>query len=253
MPDEPATGRIPRMRISIIIPAFNEERLLAATLAEIRKSAAVFSNRGWEHELIVCDNNSTDRTAEIARAAGALVVFEPVNQIARARNTGAAAATGDWLVFIDADSHPAPELFEEVAERIESGRVLGGGATIRMDNDQWMARCVTALWNLASRSGKLMAGSFIFVEAAAFRAIGGFGHEWFAGEELEFCRRLKKLARETKRRIVILHRHPLKTSGRKIGLYTPWEVLGMLARVVMTGGRSLRSRETTNLWYDGRR
>ena len=241
------------MRISIVIPAFNEERLLAANLAEIRRAATVFSNRGWEHELIVCDNNSTDRTTEIARAAGALVVFESINQIARARNTGAAAATGDWLVFIDADSQPAPELFEEVTERMESGRVLGGGATIRMENDQWMARFVTALWNLASRSGKLMAGSFIFVEAAAFRAIGGFGHEWFAGEELEFCRRLKKLARESKRRIVILHRHPLKTSGRKIELYTPWEVFRVLARVVLTGGRSLRRRETTHLWYDGRR
>lgn len=241
------------MRISIIIPAFNEERLLAATLAEIRNAATVFSNRMWEHELIVCDNNSTDRTAEIARATGARIVFEPVNQIARARNTGAAAATGDWLVFIDADSQPAPEFLEEVAERIESGRVLGGGVTIRMDNDQWLARRITALWNLASRVGKLMAGSFIFIEAAAFRGIGGFSQEWFAGEELEFSQRLRKRARESKRRIVILHRHPLKTSGRKIGLYTPWEVLCMLARVVMTGGRSLRSRETTHLWYDGRR
>jgi glycosyltransferase involved in cell wall biosynthesis len=44
------------MRISIIIPAFNEERLLAASLEEIKNAATVFSNRGWEHELIVCDH-----------------------------------------------------------------------------------------------------------------------------------------------------------------------------------------------------
>jgi cellulose synthase/poly-beta-1,6-N-acetylglucosamine synthase-like glycosyltransferase len=181
------------------------------------------------------------------------VVFEPVNQIARARNTGAAAATGDWLLFIDADSYPSPELFVEVAAQIESGRVLAGGVTIRMDNDQRLARLVTSLWNLASRWRRLMAGSFIFVEAAAFRAVGGFSHEWFAAEELELCRRLKKLARKTKRRIVILHRHPLKTSGRKIELYTPWEILRMLARAALSGGRSLRSRETTHVWYDGRR
>ena len=241
------------MRVSIIIPAFNEERLLADSLAEISKAAAVFSNRKWAHELIVCDNNSTDRTAEIARAAGARVVFEPVNQIARARNTGAAAAIGDWLLFIDADSQPSLELLEEAAELIESGRVIGCGVTIRMDNDQWLARRITALWNLISRARKLMAGSFILVEAAAFRGIGGFSHEWFAGEELELCQRLKKLARESKRRIVILHRHPLMTSGRKIALYTPWETLRMLARAVLTGGRSLRRRETTHLWYDGRR
>ncbi|HSP42211.1 MAG TPA: glycosyltransferase [Luteolibacter sp.] len=241
------------MRISIIVPAFNEERLLAASLTAIRTAAAVFSERGWAHELIVCDNNSTDRTAEIARAAGARVVFEPVNQIARARNTGAAAASGEWLVFIDADSRPDPALFGEVAERIESGRVLAGGVTIRMDNGKWTARIITALWNLVSRTGKLVAGSFIFVEAAAFREIGGFSHDWYAGEELELCRRLKKPARKTKRQIVILHRHPIHTSGRKIDLYSPWETLCMLARAVFTGGRSLRSRETTHLWYDGRR
>ena len=241
------------VRVSIIVPAFNEELLLAASLVEIENAANAFANRGWESELIVCDNNSTDRTAEIARVAGAQVVFEPVNQIARARNAGAAVAGGDWLLFIDADSQPSPELFVEVAEQIESGRVLAGGVTIRMDNDQRLARLITALWNLGSRWRRLMAGSFIFVEAAAFRAVGGFSHEWFAAEELELCQRLKKLARKTKRRIVILHRHPLKTSGRKIELYTPWEILRMLARVVMSGGRSLRSRETTQVWYDGRR
>lgn len=241
------------MRISIIVPAFNEERLLAASLTAIRTAAEAFAVRGWSHELIVCDNNSTDNTAEIARSAGARVVFEPVNQIARARNTGAAAASGDWLLFIDADSHPVSELFAEVAEQIESGRVLGGGVTIRMDNEQRAARIITALWNLVSRTCKFVAGSFIFVESAAFRETGGFNQDWFAGEELELCKRLKTQARQTKRRIVILHRHPIHTSGRKIDLYTPWETLRMLARAVITGGRSLRSRKTTHLWYDGRR
>ena len=80
---------------------------------------------GWE--LIVCDNNSTDRTVEIARAAGAQVVFEPHNQISRARNRGAGAATGEWLLFVDADSTPSRELFEDLREAIEGGRVLGGG------------------------------------------------------------------------------------------------------------------------------
>jgi hypothetical protein len=122
-----------------------------------------------------------------------------------------------------------------------------------MDNVQWTARMATLLWNLVSRCWKLVAGSFIFVEAAAFRQIGGFSHDWFAAEELELSQRLKKLARQTKRRIVILHRHPIQTSGRKVDLYSPWETIWMLARAVMTGGRSLRSRETTHLWYDGRR
>ena len=84
-----------QLKISIIIPAFNEERLLGETLDHVKTARAAFIALGWESELIVCDNNSTDRTADIARAAGAAVVFEPVNQIARARNRGAEAATND--------------------------------------------------------------------------------------------------------------------------------------------------------------
>ena len=241
------------MRVSVIVPAFNEEQLLADSLAEIRKASAAFSLRGWTVELIVCDNNSTDRTAGIASAVGATVVFEPLNQIARARNTGAAAATGDWLLFVDADTHPSRELFGDVAEQILSGRTLAGGATIRMDGEMLVARLSSGLWNLVSRRLKLMAGSFIFVEAKAFRSVGGFSHKWFAGEELELSLRLKKLARNTRRRVVILHRHPIKTSARKIHLYTLWELIRLLARVVISGGRSLRNRESTHLWYDGRR
>src|SRR5438128_9916930 len=108
------------MRVSVIIPAFNEERLLGDTLRAVKEAMGAFSKRDWETELIVCDNNSTDGTAELARGAGAVVVFEPLNQIARARNRGAMAASGDWLVFVDADSKPSRELFGEVAEQIES-------------------------------------------------------------------------------------------------------------------------------------
>src|SRR5437773_6706124 len=78
------------LKISIVIPAFNEERLIADTLQHIKAAAEVFRDRGWDTEIIVCDNNSKDKTAELARAAGAKVVFEPINQIARARNRGAA-------------------------------------------------------------------------------------------------------------------------------------------------------------------
>ena len=240
------------MRISVIVPAFNEEKLLGASLAGIQAAAAVFARLGWDFELIVCDNNSTDGTAGIARAAGAKVVFEPFNQIARARNTGALMATGDWLIFVDADSHPSAELFADVAEQIVAGRCLAGGATIRLDEVWLVAGLSARLWNLASRLGRWLAGSFIFVEAAAFRQLGGFSQELFAGEELELSQRLKALARQTGRRVVILHRHPLVTSARKMRLYTLWDHLRLLARV-MYNRRVLTRREACTLWYDGRR
>ena len=179
--------------------------------------------------------------------------FEPVNQIARARNRGAAAATGDWLIFVDADSHPSAGLFAEVAGQIGSGRCLAGGVTVRMDERHLVAGFITRLWNCASRSLKLLAGAFIFVETAAFRKVGGFSHELFVAEELELKKRLKQLARETGNKIVILHRHPIVTSARKMRLYTLREHFLFLAKVIFSNGRALGSRQQAHLWYDGRR
>jgi cellulose synthase/poly-beta-1,6-N-acetylglucosamine synthase-like glycosyltransferase len=241
------------VKISIIVPAFNEEALLGASLVQIKSAAAAFSKIGWETELIVCDNNSTDRTADIARAAGATVVFEPVNQIARARNVGAAAATGDWLVFVDADSHPSAELFADVTEQIRSGRCLAGGVTIRLDEKHFAGGLITAAWNCASRTFKLPAGSFIFCDAAVFREVGGFSNEMFAGEELELTQRLKQFARGQARGIVILHRHPILTSTRKMRLYTAREHLRFFAFALFNKRRALTSRKAAHLWYDGRR
>jgi glycosyltransferase involved in cell wall biosynthesis len=241
------------VKISIIVPAFNEEKLLGASLTEIKTAACAFETRGWGFELIVCDNNSTDRTAEVARSAGATVVFEPVNQIARARNAGAAAAAGDWLVFVDADTHPSAGLFADMAERIASGKCLAGGVTIRLDEKMFVASCVTNLWNFVSRWRRLMAGSFIFVEAAVFREVGGFSKELFAAEEIDLSQRLKRFARGTGRGIVILHRHPIKTSARKMKLYTAREHLGFIIRTVFNQRRMLTSRDKAFIWYDGRR
>jgi glycosyltransferase involved in cell wall biosynthesis len=240
------------MKISVVVPAFNEEKLLGATLAEIKSAARPLLERGWHFELVVCDNNSTDRTADIARAAGAKVVFEPVNQIARARNTGASITTGDWLIFVDADSHPSAGLFDDVAREILSGRTIAGGVTVRFDEKHPVIELVRPLWNFASRTQRLLAGSFIFVEAATFQAVGGFSNELFAAEELELSRRLKQHARKSGKRVVVLHRHPLKTSARKMRLYTLRDHLRLLVRVIFNR-RTLSERESCILWYDGRR
>jgi glycosyltransferase involved in cell wall biosynthesis len=241
------------VKISVIIPAFNEQRLLTSTLTRINAARAVFAPRGVDSELIVCDNNSTDRTAELAQAAGARVVFEPVNQIGRARNTGAAAATGDWLLFIDADSQPTAELFADMTEQIQAGKCLAGGSTIRLEGNHRLANLVTGVWNWQSRSRRWLAGSFIFCEAAAFRQLGGFNPEMFAGEELDLTTRLQGLAEGLGREIVILHRHPLLTSARKVRLYSTWEHLCFLFRVATNREATFRDRTACYAWYDGRR
>jgi glycosyltransferase involved in cell wall biosynthesis len=232
------------VKVSVIVPAFNEEKLLAGSLRAIRAAMAAFADA----ELIVCDNNSTDRTAEIARAAGATVVFEPVNQISRARNTGARAATGDWLVFVDADSYPSTDLFLEMKKEMDGGGALAGGATVSSEGMPVAARFAVGAWNLTSRSFHWMAGSFVFVDAAVFREVGGFSEELYASEEIDLSRKLKRLGR-----VVILHRHPLRTSARKAHLYSPADYFRFVMKTVLTGGRTLRRREDCATWYDGRR
>lgn len=241
------------MRLSVIVPAYNEEKLIGATLESVNSALRALAQHGWETESIVCDNNSTDRTAEFARAAGARVVFEPFNQISRARNKGAEVATGDWLVFVDADSQPSTGLFEEVASRIEGGRVLAGGCTVEFIGASSVGALGVRVWNCFSRVFKLLAGSFIFCEAAAFREVAGFSAELFAGEELELSAKLKKAARQRGKKIVILHRFPLVTSGRKLYLYRLGEHLRFLLNATIRPRAVLGNRNACHTWYDGRR
>ena len=94
--------------VSLLIPAFNEEVLLPAVLERVRASFAAIGFAAYE--IVVCDNHSTDRTGEVARAHGAKVVYEDHNQIARARNTAAKGAVGKWLIFLDADTLLSPRV-----------------------------------------------------------------------------------------------------------------------------------------------
>src|SRR5664280_3431558 len=88
------------MDISLVIPAYNEEHYLAASLDSVRKNAA-----SRLLEIIVVDNGSTDRTAEVAgRYAGVRVVHEATLGVAYAKQRGLAEAKGSLVAFIDADS-----------------------------------------------------------------------------------------------------------------------------------------------------
>src|SRR5262245_12658348 len=102
----------------------------------------------WPGEIVVCDNNSRDRTAEVARAAGARVVFEGPNQIARARNAGARAAAGEWLVFVDADTLVSGELLAEALGLLDAGKAAGGGSLLVMEcSGSRVGDAIVRTWN----------------------------------------------------------------------------------------------------------
>ena len=248
------------MLITIAIPAFNEEKLLAATLVAVTEAGDAFSERNWEMEVVVCDNNSTDRTGEIAEAAGARGVFEKHNQISLARNAAGNAAKGKWVIFIDADSEPSKELFEATAAAMEKKEVIGGGTTIKYDVQNWVVTIITVAWNAISRVMHWPAGSYIFLRTEDFHELNGFSDKLYASEELEFGGRLKKLAQQRDQHLQILTQTPLATSPRRFRLMRSYPLLENLKVIlkhsfsmVFTGGRSLQKAENCRFWYDGRR
>ena len=104
-------------RVVVVIPAIDEEPAIGRVLAEIPRSVS---------EIIVVDNGSRDRTAEVARAAGATVVHEPRRGYGQACLTGIAAAPdADVFVFLDGDGSDHPEQLEDVL-----GPVLRGEADL---------------------------------------------------------------------------------------------------------------------------
>lgn len=222
-------------------------------LAALAAALAATSGPGRDCETIVVDNNSTDATASLAAAAGARVVFEPVNQIARARNAGAAVARGEWLLFVDADSEVSPGLVAALWEQVETGRVIGAGSTLAMPGLPWWATLMLGSWNLVSRSCRWAAGSLLLCRQADFAALGGFNERLYAAEEIDLSRRLKRRARRQGLRFVILHHHPLLTSGRKLALYSSGEIARQLLRLLLRPWSSLRNRDRLGVWYDGRR
>src|SRR6266700_1060612 len=114
------------MKFSVVIPAYNEEQYLPRLLKSIEVARANYSGGRDEIEVIVADNDSSDATAEVARAHGARVVHVPKRRIAAARNGGARASRGEILCFIDADSAIHPQTFDAIDRVMQSGRYVWG-------------------------------------------------------------------------------------------------------------------------------
>ncbi len=241
------------MHLSIIIPAFNEARLIERCLQSVATSVAAISTPGFTSDVIVVDNNSTDNTAELARQAGARIVFEPINQISRARNAGAAHATGDWLLFLDADSLLSPGLLGDIERLIQDEKHVGCGSTLRMEGLPWWASMTLGFWTAVSVHCRWAAGALLVCRRDAFEDIGGFDQNVYASEEITLSKRLKQWGRQRGLQFTILTRHQLETSSRKVSLYSGREIAGQVFRVLLVPGKTLRDKKQLSVWYDGRR
>jgi glycosyltransferase involved in cell wall biosynthesis len=230
--------------ISFVVPAYNEELELPATLAALRFAAEV---AGTEHEIIVVDDASTDATAELARKSGARVVSIDRRHIAAARNAGAREARGDVLFFVDADTRINAEHITGALTALRDGYV-GGGARVAMDGEipRW-SRISIRLFTTIYFGVNLAAGAFLFTSRRNFDAAGGFDEQYFVGEEVYFSFALRRLGR-----FKIL-REPIVTSGRKLRMHSAGYILWKTLGIVFGGPNAARSRKKLDLWYDGKR
>lgn len=235
------------MCYSVIIPAYNEAAELPATMASIRVAAARVGERC---EIVVVNNNSTDNTSEIARKHGAdRIVFEPFNQIARARNAGARAARGRYLIFIDADTRVHPDLLHASIRLLDDGSHVGGGSVIQFEGEAGaFGRFGIGLWEQISKLTRVAAGSYLFATREAFEAVGGFDEKLFAGEEIRLSRQLKRWGKRRSLRFDILTHAPAKTSARKLEWYSGLQTLGWVLFMICVPV-AVRSRRLCGFWY----
>lgn len=230
--------------LSFVIPAHNEDALIGQTLRILLASAQAF---GEPYEVIVVDDASTDRTADVARSLGAVVVPVNLRNIAAVRNAGARAAQGETLIFVDADTLVPARALASAMEAMRQGAV-GGGARVRMDDGVplWAPALMTLTsWSLSRL--RLAAGCFLFARRDAFEAVGGFNEEYYASEEIHLSRALK-----AKGRFVIVCETVI-TSGRKARLFSGRQLLRQMAILAGGGRTALKRRENLGFWYDGQR
>lgn len=231
---------------SIIIPAYNEELYLPATLKALQEAMSLQRLRG---ELLVVNNNSTDNTALLASESGAEVVFESVNQISRARNAGARHASGRYLLFVDADTHISPELLGTALGNLESGQCCGGGARVGFDHLPTRASQLgLAAWNALSARLLLAAGCFVYCTKEAFVENGGFSEAVYASEEIWFSRQLRRWGRARGLKFCIISEHTAVSSGRKLEWFGSWQQAGLLLLVLLFPF-FVRFKRLCSFWY----
>ena len=216
----------PPAKLTIIVPAFNEEAYLASTLDSIQAAAAQLRSRSSvDIDTIVVDNNSRDQTAAVARGRGARVVREPVQGIARARNAGARHAAGDVLVFIDADVTVPHNLLQEVHAAMSNPDCVGGGVDVDYRPKRHSVKLYLRAWRVLGRLTGMVQGATQFCRRRVFEQIGGYDEKVWIGEDVDFYWGLKRFARRTGRTVRFIRSPRVRPSCRRFDKWPLWRTL----------------------------
>jgi glycosyltransferase involved in cell wall biosynthesis len=218
-----------QIRISLIIPAYNEEDYLPRLLRTVSEARKRYRYGPEAVEVIVVDNISSDETPHIANDFGASVVREERHIIAAVRNTGARAARGKFLAFVDADSRIHPQTFNIIDSRLSHKRVIAGTTGVQLE--RWSLGIfityviiVLMVWILRMDTG------VVFCRRADFEAMGGYKEDKRVAEDVQFLFDLRRLGRERGQRLVRATEVKAIASTRKFDRHGEWYHLSLIWR-----------------------
>src|SRR6185436_2684218 len=209
------------MKVSVIIPAYDEEQCLPQTLERINRALSVVA---CPAEVIVVDNDSRDGTKQVALDFGATVVLERDHNIATVRNTGAKNSTGDVLVFIDADTLVPVTLFQNIASVMEDEKCCGGGVAVDYGHleRKWM-KLYLAGWKFWAKLFNIAQGAAQFCRKSVFEELAGYDQTIFMGEDIEFYWRLAKHAKRNGSYLQFIEHPTVTTSARRFDKMSLWK------------------------------
>jgi glycosyltransferase involved in cell wall biosynthesis len=215
-------------RISVIIPAYNEEKYLPRLLAGVAAARAHYRQGAEAVEVIVADNASTDATSEVASARGCRVVPVAKRVIAAARNAGAREARGEVLAFVDADFQIHSETFNAIEASLAEGKVVVGATGVKMER---MSLGIGVSYALLAPLAKIMKmdTGVVFCRRVDFEEVGGYNEARLVAEDVQLLMDLKRLGRGRGQEFERLSGVKAIASTRKFDRFGDWHyVTGML-------------------------
>jgi glycosyltransferase involved in cell wall biosynthesis len=231
---------------SVIVPAFNEADYLPRLLDSIDAARARFRSGRDAVEVVVADNRSSDTTAAIAAARGCRVVGVEKRCIAAARNGGASVASGKILCFVDADTRIHPDTFEAIANRMTTGRIVGGASGWTLERRSAGLVVTSAIARLLTWAGGINTG-VVFCRADVFREIGGYNEARRFAEDVEFYWAMRAAGKHAGLHTIRQTGTPAVISARKFDRHGDWHMLYMWFWIIRN--RSL-GKTVDDYWYN---
>jgi glycosyltransferase involved in cell wall biosynthesis len=184
-----------KLKWSVVIPAFNEEKNIEACIDSL-KNQSVPEN---DYEIIIVDNESTDATAEIARSKGAKVILSKASTVGGVRNDGALHSNSTMLAFTDADCIIPRTWLESASKKISQFPLIGawGGPCKIPDGATWVQKSWVLDGKEEVRMNRPLAGSSLIISRELFEKMGKFNEKINAGEDTDLSDRLIRAGHKT--------------------------------------------------------